>query len=55
MLNCLEVEGLLWVEAMSVSRQATTNRLESLPAQLFIKLFEQVIAQFTITTYSLVG
>lgn len=42
-LRCLEVEGLLWVEAMSVSRQATTNRLESLPAKLFVGLFEQVI------------
>ncbi|MDF2389571.1 IS4 family transposase [Nostoc ellipsosporum NOK] len=42
-LRCLEVEGLLWVEAMSVSRQALSQRLESLPAQLFIKLFEQVI------------
>ncbi|MDZ8256960.1 hypothetical protein [Nostoc sp. ChiQUE01b] len=29
-LRCLEVQGLMWVEAMSVSRQATTNRLESL-------------------------
>ncbi|MHC5848697.1 hypothetical protein [Nostoc sp.] len=42
-LRCLEVEGLLWVEAMSVSRQALSQRLESLPAQLFIKLFEQVV------------
>jgi hypothetical protein len=42
-LRCLEVEGLLWVEAMSVSRQALSQRLESLPAHLFVKLFEQVI------------
>ncbi|WP_442854718.1 hypothetical protein [Fischerella sp. PCC 9605] len=42
-LRYLEVEGLLWVEAISVSRQATTNRLESLPAHLLLKLFEQVI------------
>ncbi|WP_373462111.1 MULTISPECIES: hypothetical protein [unclassified Calothrix] len=42
-LRCLEVEGLMWVEAMQVSRQALSQRLESLPAQLFIKLFEQVI------------
>jgi len=42
-LRCLEIEGLLWVEAMSVSRQALSQRLESLPAKLFIKLFEQVI------------
>ncbi|MEH2128608.1 IS4 family transposase [Nostoc sp.] len=42
-LRCLEVEGLLWVEAMSVSRQALSQRLESLPAKLFVGLFEQVI------------
>ncbi|MEH1977271.1 MAG: IS4 family transposase [Nostoc sp.] len=42
-LRCLEVEGLLWVKAMSVSRQALYQRLESLPAELFIKLFEQVM------------
>ncbi|MEH1841587.1 MAG: hypothetical protein V7L20_23280 [Nostoc sp.] len=43
-LRCLEIEGLLWVEAMSVSRQeALSQRLESLPAKLFIKLYEQVI------------
>ncbi|WP_242064677.1 hypothetical protein [Nostoc sp. FACHB-133] len=42
-LRCLEVEGLLWAEAISVSRQARPQRLESLPSDLFIKLFEQVI------------
>ncbi|MEH2114773.1 hypothetical protein [Nostoc sp.] len=42
-LRCLEVEGLLWAEAISVSRQALSQRLESLPSDLFIKLFEQVI------------
>ncbi|MEH1818577.1 MAG: hypothetical protein V7L31_05650 [Nostoc sp.] len=42
-LRCLKVEGLLWLEAMSVSRQALSQRLESLPAELFVKLFEQLI------------
>lgn len=32
----------MWVEAMQVSRQALSQRLQSLPAQLFIGLFEQV-------------
>jgi Transposase DDE domain len=47
-LRCLEVEGLLWVEAMSVSRQALSQRLESLPAELFIKLFEQVVERLAV-------
>ncbi len=42
-LRCLEVEGLLWVEATQVSRQALSQRLESLPAHLLLKLFEQVM------------
>ncbi|KAB8314918.1 IS4 family transposase [Tolypothrix campylonemoides VB511288] len=46
-LRCLEVEGLMWVEAMQVSRQALSQRLGSMPAQLFIKLFEQVIERLT--------
>lgn len=47
-LGCLEVEGLLWVEAMSVSRQALSQRLGSLPAHLFIRLFEQVIERLAV-------
>ncbi|MEH2185983.1 MAG: IS4 family transposase [Nostoc sp.] len=47
-LRCLEVEGLMWVEAMSVSRQALSQRLESLPAHLFIGLFEQVIERLAV-------
>lgn len=42
-LRVLEVEGLMWVEAIGVSRQALSQRLNSLPAHLFILLFEQVI------------
>lgn len=41
-LRVLEIEGLMWVEATSVSRQALSQRLNSLPAQLFAGLFEQV-------------
>lgn len=42
-LRILEVEGLMWVEATKVTRQALSQRLNSLPAQLFAKLFEQVV------------
>jgi len=42
-LRMLETEGLLWVESMSVSRQALSQRLNSLPAHLFAQLFEQVV------------
>ncbi|AFZ24023.1 transposase family protein [Cylindrospermum stagnale PCC 7417] len=42
-LRILEVEGLMWVEATKVSKQALSQRLNSLPAHLFAKLLEQVI------------
>ena len=42
-LRMLETEGLIWVESMSVSRQALSQRLNSLPAHLFAQLFEQVV------------
>jgi hypothetical protein len=42
-LRLLENEGLLWVERLSVSRQALSQRFNSLPASLFAQLFEQVV------------
>lgn len=44
-VRTLEVESLLWVEAMQVSKQALSQRLSSLPSDLFLGLFEQVIEQ----------
>lgn len=44
-LRVLEQEGLMWAEAQSVSKQALSNRLRTLPAGLFAQLFEQVIAR----------
>lgn len=46
-LRLLEQEGLLWVEAMSVSKQALSQRLASLPAELFRDIFEQVIQRLS--------
>lgn len=46
-LRLLEVEGLIWVESMEVSRQALSQRLNSLPSSLFMQLFEQVIERLT--------
>lgn len=43
-LRILQIEGLLWVEAMKVSKQALSKRLEKLPAKLFAYLFEDVIS-----------
>jgi len=51
-LRCLEIEGLMWVQAMSVSRQALSQRLGSLPAHLFIGLFEQVIERLAVKNNS---
>lgn len=44
-LRVLEQEGLLWAEAQSVSKQALSNRMRTLPATLFAQLFEQVLAR----------
>jgi hypothetical protein len=37
------VEGLLWIEPISVSKQALCKRLRELPASLFASVFEQVM------------
>ena len=42
-LRVLESEGLLWVEPLSVSKQAISKRLRTLPACLFAQVFEQVM------------
>lgn len=44
-LRVLEQEGLMWVEAQSVSKQALSNRLRTMPATLFAQLFEQVLGR----------
>lgn len=41
-LRLLEQEGLLWLEAQHVSRQALSKRLVELPAALFLDVFQQV-------------
>lgn len=43
LIRVLESEGLLWVEALSVSKQAISKRLQTLPAALFAQVFEQVM------------
>lgn len=42
-LRLLEHENLLWVAAQTVSRQALSERLRTLPAGLFAQLLEQVL------------
>lgn len=42
-LRSLEIEGLMWVEATKVSKQALSQRLNSLPANVFALLWEQVM------------
>ncbi|MGV0103223.1 hypothetical protein NSTCB13_01806 [Nostoc sp. DSM 114160] len=46
-LRSLEIEGLMWVEATKVSKQALSQRLNSLPAHLFALVFEQVIERLS--------
>ena len=44
-LRVLSSEGLLWVEALRVSKQALSQRLESLPSSLFGRVFQDVISR----------
>ncbi|MEH2056219.1 MAG: hypothetical protein V7K97_08680 [Nostoc sp.] len=46
-LRSLEIEGLMWVEATKVSKQALSQTLNSLPAHLFALVFEQVIERLS--------
>ena len=42
-LRMLEVEGLLWVDQTKVTKQALSERFNSLPSSLFASVFEQLI------------
>ena len=44
-LRLLEQEGLMWAGVIQVSKQALSNRLRDIPAQLFAQMFEQVITK----------
>lgn len=44
-LRVLACEGLLWVEAVAVSKQALSKRLATLPATLFARLLEEVLTR----------
>jgi len=52
-LRVLESEGLLWVEPLSVSKQAISKRLRTLPACLFAQVFEQVMQRMQSTNTGL--
>ena len=45
LLRVLAQEGLLWVEPISVSKQALSKRLAQLPSALFARLFDEALAQ----------
>ncbi len=47
-LRVLEQEGLMWVDAQRVTRQALSERLRTLPARLFAQLFEQVVQRMAV-------
>ena len=51
-LRLFEQEGLLWLEAQRVSRQALSKRLVELPAALFLEVFEQVTQRIRATPLS---
>lgn len=47
-VRTLETETLLWAPTMQVSKQALSQRLNSLPSHLFLGLFDQVIERIAI-------
>lgn len=51
-LRLLEQDGLLWVEAKRVTKQALSERLRTLPAALFVQMWEQVLTQLPVSTNS---
>ena len=46
LLRVLAEEGLLWTEAVSVSKQALSQRLARLPSALFARLFSEALDTF---------
>jgi len=46
-VRLLEQEGLLWVPAQAVTKQAVSERLRTLPAALFMEMFEQVVRRMS--------
>ena len=44
-VRVLELEGLLWVEPLKVSKQALSKRLSCLPTKLFAQILEQVLVK----------
>ena len=50
LLRVLASEGLLWVEPISVSKQALSKRLAQLPGALFARLFDEALAQLQPTS-----
>jgi hypothetical protein len=49
-LRLLEQDGLMWVEAQRVTKQAVSERLRTLPATLFVQMWEQVLRQLPVST-----
>ena len=45
LLRVLALEGLLWTDALTVSKQALSKRLANLPASLFADLFADALQQ----------
>jgi hypothetical protein len=48
MVRLLEQEGVLWVPAaLSVTKQAVSERFRTLPAALFMEMFQQVVSRMS--------
>ena len=53
-VRLLEPAGLLWVPAQSVTKQAVSERLRTLPAALFMEMFEHVVSRMPARPHSTV-
>ena len=53
-VRVLKEEGLLWVEPIEVSKQALSKRLMNMPAEIFVKLLNQVVEKIAKTESKIV-
>lgn len=44
-VRLLEQEGLMWVDPQKVSKQAVSERLRNLPAEIFLEMFNEIAAK----------
>lgn len=49
-LRLLEQDGVFWVEAKRVTKQALSERMRTLPASLFVQMWERVLTRMPVSS-----